>query len=142
MLSFSRGTSRTRSFPRCGRRDTGAASSCRYRRRGSSMADENLGRHEDARGIIQDLLGPVDAVTEIVSRAGAVRGNHRHRQTVQYPYVTRGRLLVVAAPEGVERTERYVEAGEMITEEAGIPHAWKALEPTTVLVFTRGPRSG
>lgn len=100
------------------------------------------GRFVDERGIIQDLLGPVDAVTEIVSRAGAVRGNHLHRRTVQYTYVVRGRLLVVAAPEGGERTERYVGAGEMITEEAGIPHAWRALEATTVLVFTKGPRSG
>jgi quercetin dioxygenase-like cupin family protein len=99
-------------------------------------------RFEDHRGVIQDLLGPVDAVTEIASRAGAVRGNHLHKRTVQYTYVVRGRLLVVAAPEGGERTERYVEAGEMITEEAGIPHAWRALEATTVLVFTKGPRSG
>jgi quercetin dioxygenase-like cupin family protein len=89
-------------------------------------------RFEDHRGVIQDLLGPV----------GAVRGNHLHKRTVQYTYVVRGRLLVVAAPESGERTERYVGAGEMITEEAGIPHAWRALEATTVLVFTKGPRSG
>jgi quercetin dioxygenase-like cupin family protein len=32
--------------------------------------------------------------------------------------------------------------GELVIEPAGIPHAWKALQDTLVLVFTRGPRSG
>jgi quercetin dioxygenase-like cupin family protein len=30
----------------------------------------------------------------------------------------------------------------MILEPKGVPHAWKALEDTTCLVFTKGPRSG
>jgi hypothetical protein len=34
--------------------------------------------YEDARGVIQDLLGPVDSVTWITTKKGAIRGNHVH----------------------------------------------------------------
>lgn len=101
-------------------------------------------RFEDDRGVIQDLLaGPIDSVTEIFTRAGAVRGNHTHAETVQWTYVVRGKLLVAFRVPG-EKVIRECEygPGELVLERAGVPHAWKALEDTTVLVFTRGPRSG
>ncbi len=98
-------------------------------------------RFEDERGVIQDLLGPVDAVTEIFTRAGAVRGNHVHLKTVQYTYVVHGLLLVAwTEDDGVHTRE--ARPCELVTEAAGIPHAWKALADCCVLVFTRGPRSG
>jgi quercetin dioxygenase-like cupin family protein len=96
---------------------------------------------EDARGVIQDLLGPVDAVTEIFTKAGAVRGNHVHRKTTQWTYVVSGKLKAAwIEDDGVH--DKVHDPGSLITEPAGIPHAWLALEDTTVLVFTRGPRSG
>lgn len=95
----------------------------------------------DHRGVIRDLLGPVDAVTEIFTRGGAVRGNHIHANTVQFTYVCWGRLLMVQAING-ELIEREYGHGMTAPEERGIPHAWKALEDTLVLVFTKGPRSG
>jgi quercetin dioxygenase-like cupin family protein len=97
-------------------------------------------RFEDARGVIQDLLGPVDAVTEIRSKADAVRGNHVHARTQQWTYVVSGVLLVASQP-GVVQT-REVAEGEFFLEPAGVPHAWKSLTDSTVLVFTCGPRSG
>jgi quercetin dioxygenase-like cupin family protein len=101
------------------------------------MAD----RFEDHRGVIQDMLGPVDAVTEIFTRKGAVRGNHVHERTTQWTYVVRGSMIAAAGgPYGT--VERQLSAGQLLEEKAGVPHAWKALEDTTVLVFTRGPRSG
>ena len=102
-----------------------------------------MGSFTDHRGTILDLLGPVDAVTEIVSRAGAVRGNHVHARTVQFTYIVSGRLLVAkqTADGGPPLTAEHG-PGDLIEEAAGIPHAWKALEDTVVLVFTRGPRSG
>jgi quercetin dioxygenase-like cupin family protein len=101
------------------------------------MAD----RYQDERGVIQDLLGSIDAVTEIFTRAGSVRGNHVHMRTTQWTYVVSGRLQTAwTEDDGVHLGEHG--PGELITEPAGIPHAWKALEDTTVLVFTRGPRSG
>jgi quercetin dioxygenase-like cupin family protein len=99
-------------------------------------------RHEDYRGIIEDILPePIDCVTRIFTKAGAVRGNHRHRETIQWTYVISGRLRIVT-DDGEYRRRRDYGPGEMAREDPGIAHAWRALEDTTVLVFTRGPRSG
>jgi quercetin dioxygenase-like cupin family protein len=101
-----------------------------------------LGRHEDARGVIADILaGPIDAVTRISTRAGAVRGNHYHSDTVQWTYVLTGQLLVATRPPaGIAHA---VYGGQdLFCDEPGVAHAWKALMDTVVLVFTRGPRSG
>ena len=94
-------------------------------------------RFDDERGSIVDLVGRVDAVTRIQTKAGAVRGNHVHDKTRQFTYVLSGSLLV-AAP-GVQML---VAPGDMVVDEPGEPHAWKALADTDVLVFTQGPRSG
>jgi quercetin dioxygenase-like cupin family protein len=100
-------------------------------------------RHEDARGVIQDLLTePVDSVTEIFTKAGAVRGNHTHTETVQWTYVVSGKMWVVRRKPGGYPVAAQCLPGELICDEPGVAHAWKALEDTTVLVFTRGPRSG
>ena len=101
------------------------------------MAD----RFEDARGVIQDLLGPVDAVTHISTRKGAVRGNHIHARTIQWAYVLSGQLMVVTQTVAGRQSHIYG-PGEMACDPAGVAHAWKALADTEVLVFTRGPRSG
>lgn len=97
------------------------------------MAD----RFEDERGVIQDLLGPVDAVTAIFTKAGHVRGNHYHPRTQQWVYVVAG--VLVTSLSGNEVTRR---RGELFLEPASEPHAWKAQTDCQVLVFTRGPRSG
>lgn len=97
-------------------------------------------RFEDARGVIQDLLAHVDAVTEITTVKGAVRGNHIHARTIQWTYVVSGRMLFAKEEEEVLTAE--FGPGALILEAPGIPHAWRAVEDTTVLVFTRGPRSG
>lgn len=101
------------------------------------MAD----RYEDERGVIQDILGPIDSVTHITTKAGAVRGNHIHHKTVQYTWILSGSLFTITERDGV-RVPRIYQAGEMMIEEAGVPHAWQAKEDTAVLVFTKGPRSG
>ncbi len=99
-------------------------------------------RFEDGRGVIIDLLyGPIDAVTYINTRKGAVRGNHIHHHTIQWAYVLTGRLMVVTQT-AAGRQQHVYGLGEMACEPAGVAHAWKALEDTEVLVFTRGPRSG
>lgn len=112
------------------------------------MAD----RFEDHRGVIQDLpLNPllklfggttIDAVTTIFTKAGAVRGNHVHHRTTQWTYILSGRMLVTGRHVDAHGGAMEFGPGAMIVEPAGIPHAWQALEDTTVLVFTRGPRSG
>jgi quercetin dioxygenase-like cupin family protein len=98
------------------------------------------GRHEDDRGVIQDLLWDVDSVTMISTKAGAVRGNHVHNETDQWTFVVSGRLL---SARGEARTEVGPGTGcVQVYEPRGTPHAWKALEDTVCLVFTKGPRSG
>jgi quercetin dioxygenase-like cupin family protein len=98
-------------------------------------------RHEDDRGVIQDLLGTIDAVTEITTKAGAIRGNHVHRLTTQWTYVVSG-SMTFAWTEDDGRHVKLYETGALVTESAGVPHAWKAVTDTVVLVFTKGPRSG
>lgn len=100
-----------------------------------------LGRHEDARGVIEDILGPVDAVTRITTVKGAVRGNHAHRQTEQWTLVVSGRLLAAYLLEDGQHDAEHG-PGDLFHEPAGIPHAWKAIEDTEVIVLTRGPRAG
>jgi|SRR6185312_11715205 len=96
----------------------------------------------DDRGLIEDLLiTPLDGVTRIFTKAGAVRGNHVHAQTTQWTYVVSGRLLVVTGDSEYTKRGEYG-PGQMACEEPGHPHAWKALEDTVVLVFTKGPRTG
>lgn len=92
----------------------------------------------DDRGLIEDLLdGPLDSVTRIFTKAGSVRGNHIHAETIQWTYIVSGQLIT-ASPAG--KTLHY--PGDLIEEPPGIPHAWRAETDTVVLVFTRGPRSG
>ena len=95
----------------------------------------------DHRGTIEDLLiTPLDGVTRIFTKAGKVRGNHVHKRTIQWTYVTDGLLLMrTGEPAPSEITAG---PGDLVREAPGVPHAWKALEDTICLVFTRGPRTG
>jgi quercetin dioxygenase-like cupin family protein len=97
------------------------------------------GRFEDDRGVIQDLFGgePIDAVTRITTKRGHVRGNHVHKETHQWTYVMNGSLEFA---NGNKR--KTIGEGNIVYHPPGVPHAWKALEDTECLVFTRGPRSG
>jgi quercetin dioxygenase-like cupin family protein len=99
------------------------------------------GRFEDDRGVICDILANIDGVTEIFTKKGAIRGNHVHEKTIQWTYIVQGRLLVATQHDDKVHTQEYG-PGVLIPELPGVPHAWKALEDTTVLVFTRGPRTG
>jgi hypothetical protein len=57
--------------------------------------------------------------------------------------VVSGRLRIITLPhDWTEPETAEYGPGDLACEEPGIPHAWKALEDTVVLVFTRGPRSG
>jgi quercetin dioxygenase-like cupin family protein len=94
-------------------------------------------RFEDHRGVIQDVLGRIDAVTRITTVAGAVRGNHVHHKTTQWTLLLSGSLLMAS---GDSRT--LMRPGEVVKHAPGDPHAWKAVSDCECLVFTKGPRSG
>ena len=100
-----------------------------------------LGRHEDERGVIEDLLGRIDSVTMITTVEGAVRGNHVHERTEQWTYIVSGLIRFAwTEDDGTHTADNG--PGVLVHERAGVPHAWKALMASRVLVFTRGPRSG
>lgn len=101
-----------------------------------------MGSFRDERGTITDLLeGPIDCVTRIDTRAGAIRGNHFHASSHQWAYVVSGTLTVATVEDdGVH--ERLYYPGDISHEPPGLRHAWRAMTDCTVLVFTRGPRSG
>jgi len=100
--------------------------------------EEPRGGFKDDRGWIEDLLvEPVDSITRIHTKQGQVRGNHVHRETTQWTYVLSGTLWMTDGEHNF-----FVGSGQMVVDEPGSPHAWKATVDSDCLVFTRGPRSG
>ena len=99
---------------------------------------------QDDRGKIIDIIAnePVEYATLITSRKGAVRANHYHKDTFQYLYVLQGKLRVVGQMPGKEPTEAVMLEGDLIVNVPEERHAFEALEDSTFLVLTRGPRGG
>lgn len=98
----------------------------------------------DGRGEIRDLLrhADLDAVTLITTKRGGVRGNHYHNATSQWTYIVSGSLRwVTQMPDG-EPHEDVAGPGSLILSPPKERHAMVAEEDTTMIVFTRGPRSG
>ena len=99
---------------------------------------------EDERGAITDILRQesIDYVTVITSKKGALRGNHVHKETVQYVYVMEGKLKALSQMSGEPVSTAVLGKGDLIVNVPLESHAFEALEDTTFLVFTRGPRGG
>ena len=99
---------------------------------------------EDGRGQIIDILKNevVEYATIITSRKGAVRGNHFHKDTYQHLYVLDGKLRVVVQMPGEQPQEAILERGDIVVNVPLERHAFQAIEDTTFLVLTRGPRGG
>ena len=98
---------------------------------------------QDERGTITDLLEEqVDAISTVFTETGAVRGNHYHRKTFQWTYIIQGVLRVVTRDLDQKVREHVVGRGEMMLSPPMEAHAWEALEPTTAVVFAKGPRAG
>ncbi|TAK58159.1 MAG: cupin domain-containing protein [Dehalococcoidia bacterium] len=99
---------------------------------------------QDARGSIADVLEDetIEHVTLITTAKGSVRGNHVHRATHQWLYIVSGALAyAVRADDGSLRTGT-VGAGDVLGTGPMEAHALQALEDTTMVVMTRGPRGG
>ena len=99
---------------------------------------------EDARGSITDILEDeiVEHVTLITTAKGAIRGNHVHHQTHQFVYIVSGALRYVThdASGCVERG--IARPGDVLATGPMDAHAVEALDETTMVVMTRGPRGG
>lgn len=98
----------------------------------------------DDRGEITDLVvnEAITAITRITFSTGAVRANHYHKHTVQWNYVVSGRIKIVTQLPNQPRQEAVLLPGELAVTRENEQHALEALEPSELLVFTRGPRSG
>ena len=98
----------------------------------------------DARGTITDILQdvPVTDVTIITTRADAVRGNHYHKHTQQYLYMVEGRMRLTTRLVGQDAGSVILEKGDLVLQEPNEQHAMRAIEDTTFLVLTSGPRGG
>ena len=99
---------------------------------------------EDERGTIADILRQevIDSVTLITSKKGALRGNHYHKETIQYVYVMKGRLKALSQMPGEPVRSAVLEKGDLIVNVPNEGHAFLALEDSDFLVLTRGPRGG
>lgn len=98
----------------------------------------------DARGDIVDLLENenINAVTVITFKKGAVRANHFHKQTTQWNYVMSGRIRLVTQMPGESVREVVMGVGDFVATGPNERHALQALENSTLMVFTKGPRGG
>jgi quercetin dioxygenase-like cupin family protein len=98
----------------------------------------------DDRGEITDLVvgEGITAITMITFTTGAVRANHYHKETVQWNYVVSGRIRLVTQLPDQPPQETLLGPGELAVTREHERHALQALEPSQLLVFTRGPRSG
>jgi quercetin dioxygenase-like cupin family protein len=99
---------------------------------------------QDNRGKITDIIQhtPFDSVTIITCVKGAIRGNHFHKESIQYSYVLSGQILAYTQlPDGPVESQHLVE-GDMLESLPLERHALYALEDSVLLIITRGPRGG
>lgn len=100
---------------------------------------------EDHRGTIRDILThtPVEHITVIESKKDAVRGNHYHKETLQYDYVVSGKMKILSRKEGSDLVEVTIaEPGDLILHDHGEAHALIALKDSIFLAITQGTRGG
>ncbi len=99
---------------------------------------------QDARGSIADVLEDetIEHVTLITTAKGAVRGNHVHLETHQWLYIVSGALAYAVRAEAGPLRTGTVCAGDVLATGPMEAHALQALEDTTMVVMTRGPRGG
>jgi len=102
--------------------------------------------HEDERGKITDVFYDenINHVAVINSKAGAERGNHYHKHSVQHILVTKGVLEYWYKPLGSNSPAKFeiLKEGDLATSPPLEVHAFKMIEDNQFIVFTQGPRGG
>jgi len=100
--------------------------------------------HQDERGIINDILydEPIDHVTVITSAKGVQRGDHYHKETIQWVYLYSGELKSLTQKDSEKVVSVVLKPGDLVKAEKLEHHALLALEDSVFFVFTRGPRGG
>ncbi len=100
--------------------------------------------HQDNRGLIIDLLEnkKVNSITFITQKKGKVRGNHFHKNTIQWNYVIKGKIELYTQKKNSTAKKTTLLKGEIAETSKNEKHAIKALKDSEFLVFTQGPRGG
>jgi quercetin dioxygenase-like cupin family protein len=99
---------------------------------------------EDERGQILDILEnePIEHATLISSKKGAIRGNHYHKESVQYTFVLKGSLKLFTQMPDEEVKTTVIKTGDLLLTPPMEKHTLVALEDSEFLILTRGPRGG
>lgn len=99
---------------------------------------------EDERGNIIDILEDevIEYVTIITSKKGAVRGDHYHKESVQYTFVLKGSLQLLTQMPGEEVRTTLLSTGDLGFSPPMEKHTLVAIEDSKLLILTRGPRGG
>ena len=100
--------------------------------------------HQDGRGVIIDLLEKkkINAITFITQKKGMVRGNHFHKKTIQWNYLIKGKIKLIAQKKNKRVREIILSKGDLVITSSNESHAIKAIKYSEYLVFTQGPRGG
>ena len=101
---------------------------------------------EDERGAIFDLVDKekIYHIGLLTSKKDSVRGNHYHKKAKQITYVLSGKIELTTKGAEQKNAESYtiiMEAGDIVTIPPMVSHSIKALEETTLLIFTDKQRS-
>lgn len=98
----------------------------------------------DDRGEIIDLLENenINSVTIVTFKKGAVRGNHYHKQTIQWNYLMSGQIKLLSQVPGAQVEETVLNPGDFVATVENVRHALIGLEDSSLMVFTKGPRGG
>lgn len=97
----------------------------------------------DERGYITRLVDtdeyPIRAVLYITSKAGAIRGNHYHKNDAHFVYCLSGKFRYfeknASLPKG-KKESVILKPGDLVLSKPGIMHAMEFLEDTVFLAFT------
>lgn len=98
----------------------------------------------DNRGQIIDLIQNenINAVTIVTFTKGAVRGNHYHKETLQWNYLISGKIKLISQIPHKDAVETIMKKGDLIVTVPDERHALVGLEESELLVLTKGPRGG
>ena len=100
--------------------------------------------YQDGRGLIIDLLEKrtINAITFITQKKGKVRGNHFHKKTIQWNYLIKGKIEIVAKKKNNNLKKIILSKGDLVETPKNERHAIRAIKDSEFLVFTQGPRGG
>ncbi len=101
--------------------------------------------HKDDRGSISDILQQVtvDCVTLITIKKDAIRGNHYHKDSIQYSYVLSGEVSAYTQIPNEKVEKAVLKAGDMLESPVMEIHSLHGINDNSVLlILTKGPRGG